>query len=338
MKFDVVVGNPPYQTEQQATSDDPIFHLIIDASYEVATKAVLISPARFLFNAGKTPKQWNQKMLSDPHLKVAAYAPKSGDLFPGIDLKGGLAITIHDKEQEFGAIKTFTAFPELNDILHKVLGKKGFVGIDTLIYQQNKFNLKKLYEVHPHYKSIIGSGGREKRLTTPIFEQIDAFTATAYPQQDICVLGLIRNERFYRHIPEPFLDEHPNLHKYKVLVPKSNGSGAIGEVLSTPLIGEPLIGYTQSFIGFGKFETQQEAEACLKYVKTRFARTLLGTLKVTQDNHRDTWRNVPLQDFTAQSDIDWSKLIPEIDQQLYAKYGLSSAEIAFIESKIKPME
>ncbi len=338
MKFDVVVGNPPYQTEQQATSDDPIFHLIIDASYEVANKAVLISPARFLFNAGKTPKQWNQKMLSDPHLKVAAYAPKSGDLFPGIDLKGGLAITIHDKEQEFGAIKTFTAFPELNDILHKVLGKKGFVGIDTLIYQQNKFNLKKLYEVHPHYKSIIGSGGREKRLTTPIFEQIDAFTETAYPQQDICVLGLIRNERFYRHIPEPFLDEHPNLHKYKVLVPAGNGSGAIGEVLSTPLIGEPLIGYTQSFIGFGKFETQQEAEACLKYVKTRFARTLLGTLKVTQHNHKDTWRNVPLQDFTAQSDIDWSKSIPEIDQQLYAKYGLSSAEIAFIESKIKPME
>ena len=338
MKFDVVVGNPPYQTEQQATSDDPIFHRIVDVAYELAPKAVLITPARFLFNAGKTPKQWNQKMLSDPHLKVAAYAPKSGELFTGIDLKGGLAITVHDKEQEFGAINTFTAFPELNDILHKVLAVDGFVGIDTIIYQQNKFNLTRLYETHSHYKSIIGSGGREKRLTTPIFEQLDVFTEAPYPQEDICVLGLIRNERYYRHIPKKFLDAHPNLYKYKVIVPAGNGSGAIGEVLSTPLIGEPLIGYTQSFIGFGKFDTQQEAEACLKYVKSRFARTLLGTLKVTQHNHRDTWRNVPMQDFTTQSDIDWRKSIPEIDQQLYKKYGLSPNEIAFIESKIKPME
>ena len=65
---------------------------------------------------------------------------------------------------------------------------------------------------------------------------------------------------------------------------------------------------------------------------------MLGTLKVTQDNPRETWLNVPLQDFTANSDIDWSKSIPEIDQQLYAKYNLTEEEISFIESMIKPME
>lgn len=75
----------------------------------------------------------------------------------------------------------------------------------------------------------------------------------------------------------------------------------------------------------------------LKYIQTKFARTLLGTLKVTQDNPKDTWANVPMQDFTPDSDIDWSKSIPEIDAQLYAKYGLSEEEIAFIESMIKPM-
>ena len=79
------------------------------------------------------------------------------------------------------------------------------------------------------------------------------------------------------------------------------------------------------------------AEACLKYIRTRFARLLLGTLKVTQDNPKDTWSNVPMQDFTADSDIDWSKSIEEIDAQLYAKYLLSNDEIAFIESMIKPM-
>ena len=126
--------------------------------------------------------------------------------------------------------------------------------------------------------------------------------------------------------------------KFKVMLPGSNGSGAIGEVLSTPLVGEPLVGHTQTFISFGAFETREEAENLLKYIKTKFARTMLGTLKITQSNKKDTWRNVPLQNFTANSDIDWSQSIPEIDRQLYKKYGLSEQEIAFIEEKVRAME
>ena len=123
-----------------------------------------------------------------------------------------------------------------------------------------------------------------------------------------------------------------------MLIPRSNGSGALGEVLSTPLIGEPLIGYTQTFIGVGAFDTKEEAEATLKYVKTKFARVMLGILKVTQDNNKATWRMVPLQNFAPQSDIDWTKSISDIDQQLYKKYGLDEKEIAFIEAKVKEME
>ena len=81
----------------------------------------------------------------------------------------------------------------------------------------------------------------------------------------------------------------------------------------------------------------REASACLEYVKTKFARCLLGTLKVTQHNGRDTWMNVPLQDFTSNSDIDWSQSVANIDRQLYAKYQLSAEEIEFIERMIKPM-
>lgn len=79
--------------------------------------------------------------------------------------------------------------------------------------------------------------------------------------------------------------------------------GAIGEVLSTPVIGVPVIGHTDTFLSIGKFADAQEASACLNYVKTKFARCLLGTLKATQHNPRDTWANVPLQNFTAISDI-----------------------------------
>lgn len=104
------------------------------------------------------------------------------------------------------------------------------------------------------------------------------------------------------------------------------------EVLSTPIVGSAT-----TFLSVGKFNTQDEAEKCMKSIKTKFARAMLGTLKVTQDNPRETWLNVPLQDFTATSDIDWSKSILEIDKQLYKKYGLSADEVEFIESKVREM-
>ena len=75
----------------------------------------------------------------------------------------------------------------------------------------------------------------------------------------------------------------------------------------------------------------------MKYIKTRFARTLLGILKITQDLNAEKWKYVPLQDFTPASDIDWSKSIHEIDLQLYRKYGLDEKEIEFIESHVKEM-
>lgn len=116
-------------------------------------------------------------------------------------------------------------------------------------------------------------------------------------------------------------------------MPAANGSGAIGEVLSTPLIG-----HTQTFISIGSFDTEEEAEACMKYVKSKFARTLLGVLKITQHNPGPKWKYVLLQDFTSSSDIDWSQSVHEIDEQLYKKYGLSDDEIEFIETHVKAMD
>ena len=85
------------------------------------------------------------------------------------------------------------------------------------------------------------------------------------------------------------------------------------------------------------FDNRKEAENCLKYIKTKFVRAMLGTLKITQHNLASTWANVPLQNFTNSSDIDWTKSIEDIDKQLYKKYGLSEKEISFIEEKVKEM-
>lgn len=339
MKFDVVIGNPPYQEETKDTSDKPIYNYFMDNAYKIADKVCFITPARFLFNAGKTPKKWNAKMLSDEHLKVAFYEQNSQKVFEGTDIKGGVAITYRDTTKVFGKIGTFTHFEELNSILRKVVNDKGFSSIDEIYFVQEKFNLDVLYLKHPEGRKIIGSDGREKRLTSSIFGQLEeVFSENRKNDNDLKIIGVIKNKRKWRYIAPEYIEEHPNLQKFKVMLPGSNGSGAIGEVLSTPLVGEPLVGYTQTFISFGAFETREEAENLMKYIKSKFARTMLGTLKTTQSNKKDTWRYVPLQNFTSQSDIDWSKSIAEIDQQLYKKYGLSEKEIAFIETKVRAME
>ena len=137
---------------------------------------------------------------------------------------------------------------------------------------------------------------------------------------------------------EPRYPNKNNIEKFKVLIPESNGSGTFGETLSTPLVIGPYVSSTPTFISIGAFETEEEAKNVLKYIKGKLVRALLGLCKKTQHNPSSVWAYVPLQDFTPNSDIDWSKSIPEIDKQLYAKYGLSDDEIAFIEEKIKPME
>ena len=345
MKFDVVIGNPPYQEETKDTSDKPIYNYFMSEAYKFADKVCFITPARFLLNAGKTPKKWNAKMLDDKHLKVAYYEQDSSNVFPNTDIKGGVAITYRDTQKNFGKIGTFTHFDELNTALHKVLEKnKNSDFLDSLYYSTDSYKFsQKMHQDFPEAKEKL-SKGHEKTVASSVLSSLDnIFTENKNFENSFKFIGVIKNKRKWRYINSEYIEEHPNLRKFKVILPGSNGSGAIGEVLSTPLVGEPLVGeplvgHTQTFISFGAFDNREEAENLLKYIKTKFARTMLGTLKITQSNKKDTWRNVPLQNFTNNSDIDWSQSIAEIDQQLYKKYGLDECEIKFIEEKVREME
>lgn len=340
MKFDFVIGNPPYQETKEGTSDKPVYNEFMDAANTIATKVELITPARFLFNAGKTPKSWNQKMLSDPHFKVQYYQQDSSIVFPNTDIKGGIAITYRDAERSFGEIGTFTVYDELNTILQKTIHKRDFSSFNQLIYAPESYRLsKKLHEDIPDAITHL-SKGHLYDVTTNIFDRLDFLFSEEKPDGDerfIQILGRKNNQRVYMWIKENYIDPHPNLSKYKVILPKSNGSGALGETLSNPMIGIPFVGHTQSFISIGAFDSEFEASAVLKYIKSKFVRTMLGTLKVTQDNKKAAWANVPIQDFTPNSDIDWSGSVADIDRQLYRKYGLSEDEISFIEEKVKEM-
>lgn len=328
MKFTAVVGNPPYQITTATNFAAPVYHLFFGAAKGLSPDYIsLIHPARFLFNAGATPHEWNKQMLNDPHLSIPLYEPQSQKIFSGVDIKGGVCISFWSRKQANGGLNgKFFAFKELRTIQEKV--KEG--GFDNIVSAAGGSPTVR-------YKDKFGRM-RSYFRTSAFFDLPDVFRSQQDPQHTIKIVGLEKGaKRSERFVSQKMLKD-PNLKYWKVFIPKSNGSGAIGEVLSTPLTGEPLTGCTESFIQIGSFDSQLEAENCMKYIKTKFCRALLGTLKVTQDNPKSTWKNVPLQNFTENSDIDWSKSVADIDKQLYKKYGLDEKEINFIETHVKAMD
>ncbi|MCD8370579.1 MAG: Eco57I restriction-modification methylase domain-containing protein [Clostridiales bacterium] len=348
MKFDFVIGNPPYQDEMEGTSDNPIYNLFMDASYSIATVVELITPARFLFNAGKTPKAWNQKMLSDEHLRVLYYEQDSSKVFFNTDIKGGVVITYRDSRNKGEAIQTFTTFSELNTILRKVRSNTEKYLSDVVYAPESYKFTKEMYADHPEILSMtmmvkgkevpLISKGHDYDLTSNIFDKLHGIVFFDEPTENsVAIFGRMGNERVTQYIERPYIANHPNLDKYKVFFPKANGAGKFGEIMTASDIGEKNVGHTQTFISIGAFDTFEESKNLQKYLMCKLTRALLYVLKVTQDNKKSVWKYVPLQDFTPSSDIDWSKSVAEIDQQLYVKYGLDEKEIAFIESHVKEM-
>ena len=355
MFFDGVVGNPPYQIVGSGDNKNfasPIYHEFIKIAYneKLTKKASLIHPARFLFNAGATPGDFAEKFLQDTHVKIIKHFMKSWEyeldgeikpLFPNSDIKGGIAITFYDKNQTFEPIKLFIPFEELISIHKKVvLDNPNFRPLTEIMYSRTAYSLTP--KAHEDFPDAIKkfSKGNQYQMSSNVFDLMPEIFFDEKPNDGheyIQLYGRKNNERVFKWVRRDYVTYHKSLEKFKVFVPDSNGSGALGEVVSTPLVGSPLVGATQTFITVGAFDSASEAAACIAYIKSKFCRAMLGILKVTQHNPPATWAMVPLQDFTAASDINWNVPIPEIDKQLYAKYNLSDAEINFIEEKVKAM-
>ena len=343
--FDAVVGNPPYQIKRDNTTDTSIYHIFMEVGFKVSDIATFITPGRYLFRAGDTPNDFNDRVLNDPHFSVVCYDRESTNFFSNVEIKGGIAISMRNAKISLSPIRTYTNYPELNSILALVTSREDFVSITSIVRHQNKFDLDALYTEKPELRYKIGSKGTEKRFTTSIFSLSEVFNNKKQDPGEILVYGIIDgNSRVTRAINKKYVAKHENIDLFKVIVPYSNGSGKLGEILSNPFVAGKDVGYTQSFISFGEFKEEKEAEAALKYLKTKFVRSLLGVKKVTQHNGKDTWEYVPIQDFSTSSDIDWSKTITEIDQQLYKKYGLDKPTeegydlVKFIEEKVMPMD
>ena len=338
MHFPFVTGNPPYQDETRGNNKGyapPIYHKFMEAAYKAGGMVELVHPARFLFNAGGTPKQWNRRMLNDPCLEVVYFERDSSNVFDGTSIRGGVAVTCRDTSRVSGPVMVFTPYRELDGILRKVKTHKDFESFSGIVFSRCSYRLTdQMHKDHPEAIRQL-SEKHPYDMPTNIFKRLPQIFFKEKPDDGhgyIRILGRTDEGRIYRYVRRDYIIDAPNLDKYKIFTPKADGSGIFGEALSQPILCGPGVGATETFISLGAFDTRTEAEAALKYIKTRFARTLLGVLKTTQDLTPSKWACVPLQDFSRMSDIRWDAPVSEIDKQLYEKYGLSEEEVRFIGS------
>jgi type II restriction enzyme len=350
MKFDYIIGNPPYQdkTKGNNTTYAPqVYPLFMDEAYKVGRIVELIHPARFLFNAGSTSKDWNNKRLNDVHFKVLKYEVNSAKIFPNISLPGGIAVSYYNADKKYDPIIVFTPFTELNQILHKVIKDPSFKSIEPIVQTRTAYRLTPLmHSEHPEAINQV-SKGHAYDMSSNIFDVLPQIFYDSQPADNheyIRMYGRQNGERTYKFIRKDYVKDVWNLNAFKIVLSQADGAaGTIGNPIPARIIGHPIIespntGTTESFISIGAFKNENEAGNALKYIKGKFARTLVSVLKVTQAIPPGKWKYVPLQDFTEHSDIDWTQSIHDIDQQLYKKYGLSDEEISFIETHVKEMK
>ena len=354
MKFDIVVGNPPYHENDNGKRDDgtanasasPLYHYFFELAKQISTDKVnLIFPARWLTGAGKGLVNFSREMLNDKHIRSLTVFQKSSLVFPDNEIKGGILyltydkkykgkadITIVDSQKQISRYKSylnsansgvFIPYGELISIYEKVANK---VDLPSQ-------NIQKITSVLKPY------GLRTDFFKDPKKYGLPEIFTERKDKKDIEIIGLDNKKRASRFVPYdyPIPAGIGTIAKWKVFGSYAYGKGEFGESTPELIIGKPYQISTETFLAFGPFDTEFEAIAFKKYFNGKFFRALVGILKITQHS-TTTYGFVPLQNFTQNSDINWTLSISEIDQQLYRKYNLNQKEIDFIENNVKGME
>lgn len=347
-KFFAVIGNPPYQEETEGNErDTPIYPDFMEESYKVSDRVELITPARFLFNAGQarqTNAEWIKKMLTDKHVKVLEYEPDASKVFPTTDIKGGVAVTLRDAGRDFGAIEVFTPYQQLNSIVSKINSVcDKSQRLDAIFASQRLHKLSDDFfddfGEDDNVKANMTSGTRTKIVSSFVEKMPHIFVPKEAPSKDeIRLLSRIGGKREWRCVKRKYLKSNPYIDAFKLYIPEANNAGVFGETLSRAIVGKPGEATSDTFLNAGPFATEEEAVNLYKYYRTKFFRALLGVRKVTQHSPSIVWETIPLQNFASTSDIDWSRSVAEIDRQLFDKYAFTDDEIDFIETHVKEMD
>lgn len=330
MKFDVIIGNPPYQLSDgggNGASARPIYQLFVQSAKRLKPKFItMITPSRW-FTGGKGLDEYRDEMLHDDHIRVMHDFPEASDCFSGVQIKGGVSYFLWDRDSSgecavyshkgdsiFGPVNrplleqgcdTFIRYNEAVDILHKVKALNE-ESMETLVSSRMPFGLPNTYK-----------GNKSKSSSTDLKIYVSG--------NDREVRGTIA------YVPLKDVPKGQDMFPWhKVFIAKA-GSGSDTfphPILPQPFYGEPNAICNESYLVIGPFRDKIECENVISYIETRFFRFLVLLKKNSQNAARGVYQLVPQQDFTK----------PWTDEELYAKYGLTAEEIEFIESMIKPME
>ncbi len=334
MKFNAIVGNPPYQIMDgggsKGISASPIYHIYMELAKEIRANYIsLIIPARW-YAGGKGLDTFRINMLNDEHLISITDFPRSKDCFESADIAGGVCYFLRDANSKGNCMftssingKRTTTIRRLNEfnilirdnigigIIKQVLKKNGSYYSDK-IFPSKPFGLRTYERGQDHYfkeavvlHSSQGISYIKREDVTKNFRLINCYKV---------FIGLLDPDR--------------------AGVNNSIGRNVITKVR---LIGPNEV-ITESYLMLDTFKTLKEAVNCQLYFKSKYVRLLISLGTTSLMYNKECFRFVPLQDFTPQSDIDWNQSIAEIDAQLYRKYNLNNDEIDFIERMIKPME
>ena len=342
MKFDAVVGNPPYQLEggSGGSNDAPIYQLFAMSAEKLhSTYVSLIMPARW-FAAGRENLlgKFRAHMIASKSLEKMIVFINGTDVFSNVEIKGGICYylinkdytgdcyyTLHNGNELIESLRDLSVFdviirdPRIADIVSCVTKYKNSLGyVDAIISNDTPFGI---------------SSNPKSSKKNPM--AVYAYSAKNHNTMLFHIEKLVRKVEFIDGACIKKNKEY--IDKDKVFIPGAGGSGNDPYVLGKPIVAPKNSVCSQSFL-FAAFDDAVQAENFHKYILTKFFRILVAAVKISQSAPNRVYKFVPIQDFTEHSDIDWSKSIPEIDQQLYRKYNLSAEEIAFIEKMIKPME
>lgn len=330
MKFDVIIGNPPYQLSDggNGASAKPIYQNFVSQAKKLKPRfLVMIIPARW-YSGGKGLDEFRESMLNDKHIRVLQDYFDSTLCFPGVDISGGVCYFLWDRDNP-GKCKVISTRKDKETVEERFLlidKEKTFIR-----FNESVEIVEKIQNLHEKSFSTIVSSRKPFGLTTSVrlnkYGNEDSVYVYAYPKN-----GYIEKVNIYSNIEA--------VSQYKVFIAKAYSERGDFPylVFGKPFLGEPNSCCSETYLLIGATDNKSEAENIISYIKTKFFRFFVLLKKNTQNAARTVYEFVPMQDFTENSDISWHQSINDIDKQLYKKYGLSNEEIQFIESMIRPME
>lgn len=323
MKFDVIIGNPPYQLNDGGGRDSaaiPLYDKFVQKAKQLAPHfLIMIIPARW-YTGGRGLDDFRDNMISDTRLKVIHDYPETDDCFPGLNIRGGVCYFLWDSLYHGDCTI-------INHIKGKMIEMKRPLkeaNIPLLIrYNQSISIMKKVLK----FKEV--SLGKYVSTSKPfgMRSNFSDFTSIQTEKHSVKLYRFGENGYVAKKI---IVKNEKLIDRYKVLVSKASPGGDEypHSIVSQPIVSEPNSVCTETYLVIKDVDSRIEAENLVSYIKTRFFRFMMSLVKNTQNISKASYTFVPLQDFSH----------PWTDEMLYRKYNLSSDEIAFIESMIRPME